>query len=216
MTGFMIAMNKEEIILDGLRFLFPSPKCELIYNKDYELLLSTMLSAQTTDKRVNLVTSEIYKKYDSLEKLNNLSVKEIEEMIKTIGMYKTKAKNFKGIVSSLLELGYFPSDRNILESLPGVGRKTTNVVLANLFGEKVIAVDTHVLRVSKRLGLAKESDGPLEVEKKITNRFSKYDMDGLHNRLVLFGRYKCTSRNPLCTECPFKEICKYYKKCIKK
>lgn len=216
MTGWKIVVTKEEIILEGLKILFPSPKCELIYNKDYELLLSTMLSAQTTDKRVNLVTSEIYNKYDSLEKLNTLSVKEIENMIKSIGMYKTKAKNFKRIVSSLLKLGYFPSDRNILESFPGVGRKTTNVVLANLFGENVIAVDTHVLRVSKRLGLAKESDGPLEVEKKLTKRFGKYDMEGLHNRLVLFGRYRCTSRNPLCTDCPFKEICKYYKKCNKK
>ncbi len=205
-------MNKEEFILKELEVLFPNPKCELIYNKDYELLLSTMLSAQSTDKRVNIVTKEIYSKYDSLEKLNTLSISDIESMIKTIGMYKTKARNFKGIVSSLLELGYFPKDRSVLESMPGVGRKTANVVLANIFNEKVIAVDTHVLRVSKRLGLSNEEDTPLEVEKKLTKRFSKYPSNNLHNRLVLFGRYKCKSKKPLCTECPFKEICTYYKK----
>lgn len=205
-------MSKEEFILKELEILFPNAKCELIYNKDYELLLSTMLSAQSTDKRVNLVTKDIYSKYDSLEKLNTLSISEIESMIKTIGMYKTKARNFKGIVSSLLELGYFPKDRTLLESMPGVGRKTANVVLANIFNENVIAVDTHVLRVSKRLGLSKEETTLLEVEKKLTKKFSKYKSDNLHNRLVLFGRYKCTSKKPLCNECSFKEICTYYKK----
>ena len=205
-------MSKEEFILKELEELFPNAKCELVYNKDYELLLSTMLSAQSTDKRVNLVTKDIYSKYDSLEKLNTLSITEIESMIKTIGMYKTKARNFKGIVSSLLELGYFPKDRTLLESMPGVGRKTANVVLANIFNENVIAVDTHVLRVSKRLGISKEEDTPLEVEKKLTKKFSKYKSDNLHNRLVLFGRYKCISKKPLCSECSFKEICTYYKK----
>lgn len=205
-------MNKEDKIMNYLDKLFPNPKCELNYSKDYELLLATMLSAQTTDKRVNEVTSILFKKYDTLEKLNTLSLKEIEDYIKSIGMYKTKAKNFKNIVSSLIEIGgYVPNDREVLMHLSGVGRKTINVVLSNLYNEPCIAVDTHVYRVSKRLNLAKENDDVLDVEKKLMHKFPKEKWSRLHHQFVLFGRYNCKAKNPECENCELKEICKYYK-----
>lgn len=202
---------KSNYILGELEKLFPNPKCELTYNKDYELLLKTMLSAQTTDKRVNMVTDPLFKKYDSLEKLSTLSLTEVENYIKSIGMYKTKAKNFVSIVSSLLPLGYVPCDRAFLESLKGVGRKTTNVVLSNLYNIPCIAVDTHVHRTSIRLGLVKENDSVLETEEKLMKKFPKESYSNLHHSLVLFGRYICKSKNPSCNICPFKENCKYYK-----
>ena len=208
--------KKSEFILDGLNKLIPNPRCELEFNKDYELLLAVMLSAQTTDKRVNMVTSELFKKYDTLEKLQTLTIPEIEEQIKTIGMYKTKARNFKEIVNNLIKIGYVPNDREVLESMSGVGRKTTNVVLSVLYNEPLIAVDTHVDRVSKRLGLAKENDTVIDVENKLKKAFPKNTWTRLHQQLVLFGRYTCKSKNPECNICPFKDTCKYYKNVVKK
>lgn len=161
----MMAMKKISIIVNNLDIMYPTPICELTYNKDYELLLKVMLSAQTTDKRVNTVTDSLFKKYDTLEKLKTLNLETIENYIKSLGMYKTKAKNFLLIVSEISKLGYVPNDRTYLESLPGVGRKTTNVVLSNLYNVECVAVDTHVERVSKRLSLAKIDDTVLEVEK---------------------------------------------------
>lgn len=198
-------------IEEALNFYYPNPKCELNFNKDYELVLAVMLSAQTTDKRVNMITESFFKEYDSLEKLNELTVDEIEEKIKSIGMYKNKAKNFKNIVSSLIKIGYVPNDRNILENLAGVGRKSTNVVLSVLYNEPCIAVDTHVNRVSKRLNLANEEDSVLEVENKLMKFFPKNIWTKTHLQLVLFGRYKCKSIKPECNDCKLKSVCKYYK-----
>lgn len=205
-------MNKSTFILSELDKIIPEPKCELLYNKDYELLLATMLSAQTTDRRVNMVTEPLFKKYDSLDKLNELSLNEIENEIKTIGMYKQKAKYFKSIVSDLIKLGgYVPNDRDILLKLDGVGRKTINVVLSNLYSEPCIAVDTHVERVSKRLGLAILDDDVLTVENKLMKTFPKNNWSRLHHQLVLFGRYRCKAKNPMCEDCPFIKICNYKK-----
>lgn len=203
-------MNKEKII-NELDRLFENPKCELEYNNDYELLLSVMLSAQTTDKSVNKATKELYKKYDTLEKLNNLSTNEIISYIKSIGLYKTKSRNFKLIVSQLNKIGYVPNDREYLEKLPGVGRKTTSVVLGILYNEPCFAVDTHVYRVSKRLNITKDKDDVLITEKKLKKYFDKDIWNKINSQLVLFGRYNCTSRNPKCEECNLKSICKYYK-----
>ena len=200
-------MNRE-LILKELDRLFANPKCELNYNKDYELVLSVMLSAQTTDKSVNKVTDNLYKKYDTLEKLNTLSIKDIEGYIKSIGLYKNKARNFKGIVEKLYEKGYVPNDRKFLESLPGVGRKTASVVLSHLFNEPSFAVDTHVYRVSKRFGITKEKDDILVTEKKLKKFFNKEEWNRVNSQLVLFGRYYCTSRNPNCENCKLKSICK--------
>ena len=200
-------MNKE-LIKDELDRLFPNPKCELNYTKDYELLLSVMLSAQTTDKKVNEVTKEIYSKYDTLEKLDTLSEKEISDFIRIIGFYNTKSKNFKRIVSEIKKIGYVPNDRKYLESLPGVGRKTTSVVLSNLYNTPEFAVDTHVHRTSIRLGIAKNNDDVLSTEIKLKKYFDKDDWNKINSQMVLFGRYVCTSKNPKCDLCNLKNICK--------
>lgn len=200
-------MNREAIV-NELDRLFENPKCELEYNKDYELLLSVMLSAQTTDKKVNSVTRELYKKYDSLEKLDKLSEKELSEYLRPIGFHKVKAHNFKEIVKIVMNLGYVPNDRSYLESLPGVGRKTASVVLSHLFDEPNFAVDTHVYRVSKRLGITKEKDDVLSTEKKLKRFFNKEEWNRVNSQLVLFGRYVCTSQRPKCENCNLKSICK--------
>lgn len=204
-------MNRQ-LIKNELDKLFPDARCELIYTKDYELLLSVMLSAQTTDKGVNEVTKKLYSEYDTLEKLNTLSTLQIENYIKRIGFYKIKSKNFKEIVSKILKIGYVPNDRKFLESLSGVGRKTASVVLAHLYNEPSFAVDTHVYRVSKRLNITKENDDVLKTEIKLKKYFDKNSWNRVNSQIVLFGRYVCTSKKPLCNNCNLKNICKYYKK----
>ena len=155
-------------IIEYLDELFPNPKCELNYNKDYELLIAVMLSAQTTDKKVNMVTSKLFNKYPSLESIACASTSDIANIIKPLGTFNKKAIYIKEIADSLIKNynGIIPNDRFYLESLKGVGRKTTNVVLSNLYNENCIAVDTHVARVSIRLGLAKVDDDVKAIEKK--------------------------------------------------
>lgn len=201
-------------IVNYLDELFPNPRCELNYNKDYELLIAVMLSAQTTDNRVNMVTEILFNKYNTLELLSNADINDIINIIRPIGTFNKKAKNIISISKSLIHdcNGIVPNDRNYLESLPGVGRKTTNVVLANLYNEPCIAVDTHVSRVSKRLNLANENDDVLTIEKKLNKKFDKETLARLHHQLVLFGRYYCKAKNPLCDNCKLKNMCKYYKK----
>ncbi len=204
---------KTDLIINYLDELFPNPKCELNYNKDYELLIAVMLSAQTTDKRVNSVTSILFNKYDNLEKLKEATIDDISDIIRPIGTFNRKAIYVKEIANYLILNcdGKVPNDRKILESMPGIGRKCANVVLSNLFDLDVIAVDTHVSRVSKRLGIAKEKDEPYEIEKKLTKTFPKDKLSRLHHQLVLFGRYKCKSIKPECTDCKLIDICKYKK-----
>ena len=169
-----------------------------------------MLSAQTTDKRVNMVTSILFNKYPSLKDLKNADINDIIDIIKPIGTFNKKASNVKEIATRLVDdyNGIVPNDRDYLESLPGVGRKTTNVVLANLFNDACIAVDTHVKRVSVRLKLAKCDDDVLTIEKKLTKKFPKEKLVSLHHQLVLFGRYHCKAINPDCTNCKLKDICR--------
>ena len=198
-------------IYDKLDIMIPNPHCELEYNHDYELLIATVLSAQCTDKRVNMVTKKIFSKYD-LYSLNKLSVKEIENMIRSLGSFTKKAVYIKDITNHLINdcNGIVPNDRKYLESLNGVGRKTCNVVLAELFDEPTFAVDTHVLRVSKRLGLSK-SDNPLTVEKKLSKLFPKEKYNRVNHQLLLFGRYICKAKKPECDKCLFKDSCKIKK-----
>lgn len=200
--------NKE--IFDYLDELIPDPKCELNYNKDYELLIAVMLSAQTTDKRVNEVTSVLFDKYDSLSKLAKANIDDIIDIIRSIGTFNKKALNVIEISKSLLENynGVVPNNRNYLETLPGVGRKTTNVVLSELFNEQCIAVDTHIKRVSIRLGFAKDNDDVLTIEKKLTKKLKEYNAKKVHHQLLLFGRYYCKAINPKCSNCKLKNICK--------
>ena len=204
--------NKVEAILNYLDLLYANPKCELDYKKDYELLIATVLSAQCTDKRVNMVTKELWKSYDiySLSKAKN---KEIEKIIRSVGSYTKKASYLIEISKSLVNdyNGSVPNNREYLENLPGVGRKTCNVVLSNLYNVPAIAVDTHVKRVSVRLGLASSKDDVLEIEKKLMKKIPKERWSKFHHQMVLFGRYKCMAKNPLCEECKLKEYCKYYR-----
>lgn len=199
-------------IIDYLDYLFPNPKCELEYSKDYELLLAIVMSAQTTDKRVNMVNRVLFGKYDSLEKLSKADIKDIESIIRPIGTYKKKAIFIKEIVNRLISdnIKIIPNDREYLSSLPGVGRKTINVFLSVIYNEPTIAVDTHVNRVSKRLGLANESDDVIVVEKKLMKRIPEDKWNRVHHQLVFFGRYKCKAINPICDDCKLKDMCKYY------
>ena len=205
-------MNSKRIE-DYLNLLYPDARCELNYNKDYELLIATVLSAQTTDKRVNEVTEVLFKKYDSLDKLSKANVEDIRSIIKPIGMVSKKGEYVIEISKFLLNNceGKVPNDHDILTSIPGVGRKSSNLVRGVLFNYPAIAVDTHVNRVSKRLDLADEDDDVLEVENKLMDYFPKEIWAKLHRQLVLFGRYHCTAKNPNCSECKIKDICKYYK-----
>lgn len=201
-------MNKD-LIINEFDKHFNDPKCELEYTKDYELLLSVMLSAQTTDKSVNMVTRELYKKYDTLDKLDTLTLDEIDNYIRSIGLHKTKSKYFKEIVTKIKEIGYVPNDREFLESLSGVGRKTASVVLGILFDIPSFAIDTHVYRVSKRLGITTMKDDVLKTEIKLKKYFDEDEWNKINSQMVLFGRYICTSKNPKCDKCHLKNICKY-------
>ena len=196
-------------LLDYLDELFPSARCELLYTKDYELVIAVMLSAQTTDKSVNAVTPILYKKYPSLEELNTAPLKDIEEIIKPIGLYKNKAKNLKGIVKGLCERfkGQVPSDKDLLMTLPGVGNKTAGVIRAEIFHIPDLPVDTHILRISKRLNLAKKDDEPIDVEMKLKKLIPEERWIKSHHQLIHFGRYFCTARNPHCQECKISDMC---------
>lgn len=202
-----------DIIENYLDELYPNPKCELNYNNDYELLIAVVLSAQTTDKRVNSVTSVLFEKYPSLLSLSNAKVDDIANIIKPIGTYHKKAIFVKDIATILFKEcdGIVPNDREFLEKLPGVGRKTANVVLSNLFDVPAIAVDTHVSRVSKRLGLAKLNDDVGIIEKKLMRKIDKNNWSRRHHQLVLFGRYNCKAISPSCNNCKLMGICKYNK-----
>ncbi len=204
-------MMKSKDLISVLDKYYPDARCELNYTKDYELLIATVLSAQCTDKRVNEVTKVLFQKYD-LEGLKKVDQKDIENIIRPCGSHTKKAGYIKTIATRLIEdyNGIVPNDREYLESLPGVGRKTCNVVLSNVYNVPAIAVDTHVARVSKRLGLAKENDDVSVIEQKLMKKFPKDKWSRLHHQLVLFGRYHCTARNPKCEECLLKEKCQYY------
>ena len=203
-------MNKE--IYDILDYYIPNPKCELDYNSPFELLIATILSAQCTDKRVNIVTKELFKKYD-INSLANASKKDIEDMIRSCGSYSKKSEYIITVSKRLLidYNGIVPNDRKYLESLPGVGRKTTNVVLKNIYNEPSIPVDTHVERVSKRLGFAMINDSVTIIEKKLMKKIPKDKWNRVSEQILLFGRYYCTSKNPKCLDCKFKNYCKYKK-----
>ena len=207
MNTIGLKMNK---IFSYLDELIKNPVCELEFNKDYELLIATVLSAQTTDKRVNNVTKVLFKKYPSIEALSKASISDIESIIKEIGTYHKKAIFVKEIATRLVNdnIKVLPNNREYLESLPGVGRKTTNVFLSVIYNEPAIAVDTHVARVSKRLGLVNGSDTVDIIEKKLMKKVPKERWSRTHHQFVLFGRYYCKAKNPICNNCKLKDICK--------
>jgi len=195
--------------------LFPNPKCELNYSSEYELLVAVILSAQCTDKRVNVVTQELFKDFNTPEKMIKLNQQELEEKIHSCGFYRNKAKNILSMSKDLIDKfnGQVPNDLEKLQTLAGVGRKTENVVFSEAFNGDAFAVDTHVLRVSNRLGFVK-SNNPYEVEKVLMAKFDKKDWGKLHLQFVCFGRYVCKAQKPECQNCPFIKICLYYKNAI--
>ena len=203
-------MMKKNIlqIKEYLDEMFPNPICELIYKKDYELVIAVMLSAQTTDKGVNKVTPVLFQKYDSLEKLRDANIEDLKNIIRPIGNYNKKSTNIKEIAKKLLEdfNGNVPRTHVELETLNGVGRKTANVVLGELYNIPAFPVDTHVTRVAGRLNLTKSKDVSI-IEQDLMHIFSKEEWIKLHKQFVLFGRYHCKAKNPECDNCKLKNIC---------
>ena len=205
-------MDKSNRILQTVKEMFPNASCELNYSNHYELLVAVVLSAQTTDKRVNEVTKELFKKYPDALQLSNASYNEVYDLIKSLGLAKTKTSNIINLSKCLIENfnGIVPDSRKELESLPGVGRKTANAVLMEGFRIPAIAVDTHVSRVSNRLGLSNSEDVKI-IEQDLEKLYDKKDYYFVHHGLLFFGRYHCTAKNPKCSFCKLKDICTYQK-----
>ena len=210
----MMTMTDINRLLDYLDELFPTAKCELFYKRDYELVIAVMLSAQTTDKSVNAVTPILFEKHPSLDDLNDASLEAIEEILKPIGLYKNKAKNLKGIVKDLIERFNYvvPSDKEQLMTLPGVGNKTAGVIRAEIFQIPDLPVDTHILRIAKRLKLAKKDDEPIDVERNLKKIIPEERWIKSHHQLIHFGRYFCTARSPQCENCKIRDMCMNYLK----
>lgn len=200
-------------IEEYLEELYSDSRCELNYNKDYELLIAVVLSAQTTDKRVNQVTSILFNKYPDVYSLSKANISDLIDIVRPLGTASRKGVFVYEIANILVDKynGIVPNNRKCLEEMPGVGRKTANVVLSNLFDVPCIAVDTHVFRVSKRLSLAKDDDTVEDVENKLKRKFKRENWSKRHHQMVLFGRYNCKAKNPDCLNCKLKDICKYYK-----
>lgn len=207
-------MKHTDLILKSLNILYPDAKAELDYTNNYELLVAVILSAQTTDISVNKVTPALFMKYPNTSALSKARQEDVEEILKSIGLFRNKAKHIISMAQKVESEfgGEIPSKRADLERLPGVGRKTANVVLSNAFDTPAIAVDTHVHRVSIRLGIAQKNDSVLQTEEKLYQYFPKESWTKLHHQLIFFGRYLCTSRQPKCIDCPLYEICTYENK----
>ena len=199
-------------ILEILKEDYPDAKCELNHNSPFQLLVATILSAQATDKKVNEITGPLFEEYPDLDAFLTLTVEELEVKIKQIGLYKSKAKNIITMCNQLAQKfnGEVPRTMEEITSLAGAGRKTANVVLSNAFGVPSIAVDTHVFRVSNRLGLA-NSDNVLDVEMQLQKELPKKEWSLTHHLLIFHGRYCCIARNPKCSQCNLTDKCKYYK-----
>ncbi len=203
-------MNRIDMISKYLDELLPDPPCELQYEKDYEFLLAVMLSAQTTDKRVNQVTRILFSSYPTLEDLENAPISSLEDILRPLGSFRKKAL-YVHEIAHILHHEYhdtMPIKREILESFPGIGRKTVSVFLSELYDLPEFAVDTHVERVSKRLSLAKVDDNVLDIERKLKRKFRREEWGKRHKQMVLFGRYYCKAVKPICDSCLLKEICK--------
>lgn len=207
-------MMKSKIVEDYLDELFPNPECELNFSNDYELLIAIVLSAQSTDKRVNSVTSILFDKYSSLEDIIEADISSLEDIIKPVGSFHRKALYIHNIASILVNNynGKVPKSRDELMNMPGVGRKTANVFLSEFYKEPAIGVDTHVERVSKRLGLAKKNDDVLMIEKKLMKCFNRDVWAKRHLQMVLFGRYHCKAIKPNCEGCKLISICLFNNK----
>ncbi len=207
-------LDKGEIkkVLDILRKAYPNAKSELNFKNPFELLIATILSAQCTDKRVNIVTEKLFSKYKTPKDFLKLSADELGELIRTCGFYRMKSKNILKTCDALVNKydSNVPDNRDELMKLSGVGRKTANVVISNAFGQDAIAVDTHVFRVSNRIGLANSSNVD-ETERQLMQNIKKEDWSSAHHWLILHGRRVCKSRNPQCSRCSVSDYCLYFR-----
>ncbi|MGE7891591.1 MULTISPECIES: endonuclease III [Bacillus cereus group] len=212
-------LNKTQIryCLDTMADMYPEAHCELIHDNPFELVIAVALSAQCTDVLVNKVTRNLFQKYKTPEDYLSVSLEELQQDIRSIGLYRNKAKNIQKLCRMLLDdyNGEVPSDRDELTKLPGVGRKTANVVVSVAFGIPAIAVDTHVERVSKRLAICRWKDSVLEVEKTLMKKVPMDEWGVTHHRMIFFGRYHCKAQRPQCEECRLLEVCREGKKRMK-
>ena len=208
--GKKMIKTKLDLILTTFDKLYPDAHCELIHQNEFELLVAVMLSAQTTDQSVNRLTRTLYQKYKTPEDFAQAPIEQIEQDIRSIGLYRNKARSLKKMSIQLLEEfnGQVPRTKKQLQSLAGVGVKTANVVVAVAFNEPAFAVDTHVERIAKRLGFAKKEDNLTTVEKKLMKAIPRDQWIKCHHQFIFFGRYFCKSLNPNCKECPLFSICK--------
>lgn len=206
----MLTKKQWEHCLEVMEEMFPDAHCELIHDNPFELTIATLLSAQCTDQLVNKVTKDLFQKYKTPEDYLSVSLEELQQDIRSIGLYRNKAKNIQALCEKLIHdfEGEIPKTREELTSLPGVGRKTANVVMSVAFGIPALAVDTHVERVTKRLGLCRWKDTVLEVEETIMKKTPKERWSKTHHQLIFFGRYHCKAQNPKCYECPLLDVCR--------
>lgn len=216
--GFLPMKSDPTLFATYLEQAFPDAHCSLVFHNPFEALVAVMLSAQTTDESVNKVTPNLFEKYPDPFSMSKTSIEDLEACIKTLGLFHNKAKNLSLLSKKLVELhqGSVPSSMEELTSLPGVGIKTANVVTAECFARPSIPVDTHVARVSRRNGYAKESDEPERIEKKLEKIFPKESWILLHHRIIAFGREICHARNPECNRCGLSSICPYRLKALTK
>lgn len=207
----ILTHEEADLCLDILEKTYPDAHCELEHESPFELLVATILSAQCTDVRVNKVTSEMFKKYRKPEDFADMDIKKLEGLIKECGLFRNKAKNIKASSSVILEDydGKVPNTISELMKLPGVGKKTANVVASTVFGVPAIAVDTHVFRVSNRIGFVHEKN-VLDTEKALQNKIDKSRWTKAHHLFIFHGRRCCTARNPKCEGCAINNMCRYY------
>ena len=203
-------MINSELLFSYLDEKYPDAHCELVYSKDYELLIAVMLSAQTTDKSVNKATAILFSKYKSIEELAKADVGDVAFIIRHLGMYQVKARNVIEIAKILVKEhdGHVPHDPEALLRMPGVGNKTKNCVLGELFNEPLLAVDTHMQRVAKRLGIADEKDSVEKIEQKYMRILPKEKVVKINHQIIWFGRYFCKAMSPECSQCKLKNFCK--------
>ena len=203
-------MIKPEILFSYLDEKYPDAHCELVYSKDYEFLMAVMLSAQTTDKSVNQATAVLFKKYPTLEALASADLDDVRFIIRHLGMFQIKAQNLIKITNILLKQygGKVPTDPDALLAMPGVGNKTKNCVLGELYNEPLLAVDTHMQRVAKRLGIADEKDSVEKIEQKYMSIIPRERVVKTNHQIIWFGRYFCKAMSPECAKCKIKEFCK--------
>ncbi|MBQ4252657.1 MAG: endonuclease III [Erysipelotrichaceae bacterium] len=205
-----MAVSRTQYIYEQLDLMFPQAGCELNYGSLFQLAVAVTLSAQTTDVSVNRVTRELFARYPDPESLAQADIKDLEAIIRSIGLYRNKAANIKALARELVENhnGEVPDTMEELVKLPGIGRKTANVILSEGYKVPAIAVDTHVHRVSIRLRLAEENDTVEKVEEKLRQQFPCEQWSHLHHLLIHFGRYRCQARKPQCDNCPFTDFCR--------